>query len=281
MHVVLVHIGNILPSYLSDCIKQIRYFVSVPIHIIIDHQHITELKLKTLNLKDIHFMELEGIPTSDIHNTFVNGTLLSQGFWRSASERFFYLYEYCLLKNLEDVVHIENDNLIYYDFNKCKEFFSTKPLWAVFDADQRCIPSFVYIRNVQAIKELASSFLKSRNMNDMDTIAMFRDQNPDYIGCLPIITNYISDIPVRYIEHAASFGVLFDGAAVGQFIGGIDKIHNKGNTEGFINETTIFQCDKALVEWRIINDRRVPYLNGLPLVNLHIHSKELKHWMSI
>jgi len=281
MNIILVHIGNILPSYLSDCIQQLRYFISVPIHILIENIHIAELKLKTLHLTDIYFMGLEDIQKSEIHNKFIAQTLLSHGFWRSASERFFYIHEYCLLKNLENVVHIENDNLLYYDFNKCKEVFCTKPLWAVFDADHRCIPSFVYIKNVQAIEELASFFLKNPGMNDMTTIAMFRNQNPDYIGCLPIITEYITDLPSRYIEHAAKFGVLFDGAAVGQFIGGIDKIHNKGNTEGFINETTIFQCDKASIKWHTINDRRVPYLNGLPLVNLHIHSKELKRWMSI
>jgi len=114
----------------------------------------------------------------------------------------------------------------------------------------------------------------------METIAMFRAYNPDFIGCLPIITNYVSDIPKRYTENANTFGVLFDGAAVGQYIGGIDKIHNKNDTSGFINETTVFQCDKAKVEWRYADGLRVPYLNGLPLVNLHIHSKELHRWMS-
>jgi hypothetical protein len=109
---------------------------------------------------------------------------------------------------------------------------------------------------------------------------MFRQCNPEFIGCLPIITNYIDPLPSRYYEHAHTFGVLFDGAAVGQYIGGIDKIHNKGNTEGFVNETTVFKCDKAKVEWRQLNSLNIPYLNDLPLVNLHIHSKELERWMS-
>jgi hypothetical protein len=278
MTVVLVHIGDTLPTYITDCIQQLRYVTSVPIHVLIAHQHIEALE-KSVGT-DIHTMGLEDIPKTGIHYEFIKKTSLSQGFWRSASERFFYLYEYCLLKNLEHVIHIENDNLVYHDFSKYINIFSTKPLWAVFDAEKRCIPSFVYIRNASAIEELAKFFLAGYDTNDMETIAMFRAYNPDFIGCLPIITNYVADIPNRYTEHANTFGVLFDGAAVGQYIGGIDKIHNKNDTAGFINETTVFQCDKATVEWRHADGLRVPYLNGLPLVNLHIHSKELHRWMS-
>jgi hypothetical protein len=280
MQVVLVHIGNSLPTYLLNCIQQLRHFVSVPVHVLLERQHINTFNTMIANLPNIYCVGLEDIPKTSIHYEFMNRSSLSHGFWRSASERFFYLYEYCLLKNLTNIVHIENDNLIYYDFTKFLDIFSTKPLWAVFDAEHRCIPSFVYIRNADSIKELAEFFLTNNTANDMETLAMFRQCNPEFIGCLPIITNYIDPLPSRYCEHAQTFGVLFDGAAVGQYIGGIDKIHNNGNTEGFINETTIFKCDKAKVEWRQLNSLNIPYLNDLPLVNLHIHSKELERWMS-
>jgi len=149
MTVVLVHIGDTLPTYITDCIRQLRYITSVPIHVLIARQHIESLE-KSVGT-DIHTMGLEDIPKTSIHYEFIKKTSLSQGFWRSASERFFYLYEYCLLKNLEHVIHIENDNLVYHDFSKYINIFSTKPLWAVFDAEKRCIPSFVYIRNASAI----------------------------------------------------------------------------------------------------------------------------------
>jgi hypothetical protein len=118
MQVVLVHIGNSLPLYLLNCIQQLRHFVSAPIHVLLERQHMDKFNTMIMNLPDIYCIGLEDIPKTSIHYEFMNGSSLSQGFWRSASERFFYLYEYCLLKNLTNVVHIENDNLIYYDFTK-------------------------------------------------------------------------------------------------------------------------------------------------------------------
>jgi len=281
MNVVLVHIGENLPSYLIHCIRQFRYFVSVPIHVLLERKLIETFKSQSASITNLNIFALEDIPKTANHYKFIQQSSLSKGFWRSASERFFYIHEYCLLKNLENVIHTENDILVYYDFTKCLETFLTKPLWAVFDAERRCIPSFMFIRNSSAIEELANFFLSDREANDMLTIAMFREVYPEFIGSLPIIKNYVTDIPKRYTEYADAFGVLFDGAAVGQYIGGIDKIHNSGDTTGFINETTIFQCDKVPVEFRIDNGFKVPYLNGMPLMNLHIHSKELYRWMSI
>jgi hypothetical protein len=77
-----------------------------------------------------------------------------------------------------------------------------------------------------------------------------------------------------FTRHAKEFNCLFDAAAVGQYIGGVDPRNISGNTIGIINETSVFKCNKAKVQW--INN--IPHLNNLPLVNLHIHSKDLKRW---
>jgi hypothetical protein len=148
----------------------------------------------------------------------------------------------------------------------------------VFDAENRCIPSVVFIRHPTVMDELMVLFVESakRNENDMTTLAKFRQIYSEHIGSLPIIANYKEPISARYTEHASLFGALFDGAAVGQYLGGVDTIHNKGNSDGFINETTVFQCDKVSLEWR----NQKPYMNNYPLVNLHIHSKDLQRWCS-
>jgi len=234
------------------------------------------------DVSDLVLVPLETIPATPEHTAFRQASVLPSGFWQSTSERFAYLYDYCTSANLSNTIHLENDIMLYYDISQRLPQFITKPMWAVFDSEHRCIPSVLFFRHSTVMGDFMKTFVQCarQNKNDMETIAYFRKTHPDQIGALPIITNYSEPIPAMYTEHASTFGVLFDGAAVGQYLGGIDTIHNKHNTDGFINETTVFQCNKATVEWTYNQGKKVPYLNGLPLVNLHIHSKDLQRWSS-
>ena len=92
---------------------------------------------------------------------------------------------------------------------------------------------------------------------------------PERMKALPIARPpFVSS---EYTNHWDEFQCVFDAAALGQYIGGIDA---PGNTEGFVNESCVFEADKVDIEWR---DGR-PWAFGLPVVNLHIHCKNLKKW---
>jgi len=148
-------------------------------------------------------------------------------------------------------------------------------MWCVMDSKIRCIPSFLYFRDSHIISKLLDTCIKeaSNRANDMVALGKFRNDNIDQVGNLPIITSYTDQISEMLYDNVSKFKCLFDGAAVGQYIGGTDS--GKNDTVGFINETCEFKCNKVIIEWRDKN----PYLNGMPLVNLHIHSKDLKRWM--
>ena len=180
------------------------------------------------------------------------------------------------MNNYTDVFHIEYDNLVYVDFTEKLPIFQQKVMWCVLDAEDRCIPSFVYFKDASITERLLLFCIEgsAQGLNDMQTLANFAKNNSD-VGYLPIITNYCKPIPSKFYECADAFGFLFDGACIGQYIGGVDPRNTPGDTRGFINEKTIFQCDKATVEWK----QGKPWLNSLPLVNLHIHSKDLQRWV--
>jgi hypothetical protein len=271
---ILIHIGEEFPMYMNDCIEQINSVSQIPVHVLINQKHIVSLS------GNCTAVPLESIPIDELHQEFEDTTRLDPysrgGFWKYATKRFFYLYTYMNLHRLTDVFHIEYDNLIYLDFTPKLSVFQQKSMWCVLDAEDRCIPSFVYFKDEVILKRLLRCCIdgSSQGLNDMETLAQFQKENSD-VGCLPIITNYCEPIPCHYYQHADAFGFLFDGACVGQYIGGVDPRNTPGDTRGFINEKTIFQCDKAEVEWK----EGKPYLNLFPLVNLHIHSKELTRWM--
>lgn len=274
---VLVHVGDTFPEYINDCIKQVQTVSDIAIHLLISNKHIAKIKSSKVEL---YF--LENIAKSREHMFFEQKTKLDSefrgGFWRYATERFFYLYDHVAALDLHDVFHIENDNLIFSDFTKKLDVFQTKPMWCVMDAHNRCIPSFLYFEGKYILRTLVFSCLTEcdKKLNDMEALANFRNRNIHDIGTLPIINNYIEYIDPMYYENADKFGCLFDAAAVGQYIGGVDPRNIPGNTCGFINETCVFKCDKA----RVYNVGKNPYLNDMPLVNLHIHSKDLSRWSS-
>jgi len=273
---VLVHIGDHFPSYINECIEKVNSVSDTPIHVLLDRKHIPLLRGRVTPFP------LDGIHMDELHARFESMSILNDymrgGFWKFATKRFFYLYTHMKQQGLTDVFHIENDILIYMDFTEKLSLFQQKDMWCVLDSEERCIPSFVYIKNETILEKLLHTCIEcsSKGLNDMQALAKFAQQNST-VGCLPIITNYCSPLSEKFYQHAEAFGCLFDGACVGQYIGGVDPRNNPGDTRGFINETTVFQCDKVTIEWR----EGKPWLNSLPLMNLHIHSKDLARWMNI
>lgn len=278
MYLLLVHSGPEFPTYLNDCIAQARSVSNIPIHVLIDSIHVDKIK----DVKDITIVPLDSIPKDYFTKQYLSTCMLDvqfrNGFWRAASLRFFYIYNYVRTHDLRNVFHIEYDNLIYYDFTKLLPVFQTRPMSCVLDAPLRCVPSFVYWRDADALFDLVLSLLNAgaRGENDMIALARHAHAYPHKVLRLPIVTPDYAGIDAAYSSGLAEFGVLFDGAAVGQYIGGVDPRNTSGDTRGFINETTVFKCDRVRVTWR----NGAPFLNDVPLVNLHIHSKDLRAWIS-
>lgn len=282
MHLILVHSGPEFPTYLNDCVSQVRCISNIPIIVLMEPSHVSAV----VHVPGLTVVSLDSIPVDYFTAEYMRCTKLDaafrNGFWRAASLRFFYIHNYVKQHGLRDIFHIEYDNLIYQDFTRLLPVFQTRAMMCVLDAPSRCVPSFVYWRDADAVFDLVLSLLGAgeRGENDMTALAGHAARYPDRVGALPIITPDYG-APPQYSAGLADFGMLFDGAAVGQYIGGVDPRNAGGDTRGFINETTVFRCDRARVEWRTADDGlRRPYLNNYPLVNLHIHSKDLRRWMS-
>ena len=275
MNVVLVHIGDKFPEHLPYCLTQLQLFVKCPIHLLVNRVHLGKFNVPNI-------FALEDLEPCDEHNAFKSSFSLERGFWQYATERFFYLHEYCKLKNLKNIIHIENDNLIFYDFTKLQTQFECRPIWAIFDCENRAIPGLIYFRDSESLYPLVQHLVNSGSSgkNDMDAIADFRKNNPNLIDSLPIIANYVDPLPPMFHQHSELFGTLFDGAAVGQYIGGLDLVCGRGHCFGFINESSVFRCDKSTIEWVHEDGYKVLKLNGRRMVNLHVHSKDLRRWVS-
>ena len=282
MHLILVHTGPDFPTYLNDCISQVRCVSNIPIHVLIDFAHASQVAPAA----DLTVVPLDSLPDDVYTETYLRTSRLDaqfrDGFWRAASLRFFYIHTYARLHNLKDFFHIEYDNMIYQDFSRYLAAFRTRKMWCAIDSPQRCIPSFLYWQDSDAVFNVVLSLLSAApfGLNDMEVLAQHAQTYNKDIGVLPTITRDYPNIHPVFSAGSVLFGHLFDAAAVGQYIGGVDPRNIAGDTCGFINETAAIRCDQVTLTWRIVDGLSRPFLNGYPLINLHIHSKDLQRWSS-
>lgn len=298
---VYVHIGDTIPSYLETSIAQARLFnPTIPIYVIGNSHALANIDFSEHTVVLIH---IESLHLTEFHKTFIEKAT-SNGLWRYALERFLYIDDMIQQYNLKNVFHLENDVTIYFDLNEKLPVFEEcyfNMIAAVFDCDDRCIPSFVYFSNRIPSKKWAEYISKNglEGTNDMELFSKFKNfYNNKYANHLPIlIPSYSKDRPLfnllkqkansvqPYIRHLDKFQLIFDAAAIGQFFGGVDPVHGKYNT-GFINERCIFNPSYFNYEWKKDNENRwIPYISygekTYPIANLHIHCKNLQKFYSL
>ena len=292
---IQVHLGETFYGYIVASVRQIQKFNACPIYLVISKKHHAAVDALGVNL-----VFTEDLPHSMKHHIFDQTTTLNSdfrgNFCRFASERFFYIEEVMFKYQLNNVFHLENDNLLYCDVAESLPVFQQHyPIAAPFDNDARCIPGFMYFQHIDALSQLTYFMIEHIGPNDMTIIPMFRKQHglvqplpvipPDYAPPLRSTTGRTASTPGDYASHATDFHALFDAAAIRQYLGGVDPRNDPGDTVGFINEDALYQADRfSYVCQDDAAGRKIPYAvyNNHPyrLNNLHIHSKKLEHFLS-
>jgi hypothetical protein len=305
---VFIHLGPTLPPHLPTAISQARLFnPDCSIYLLANAETLQRNPLSH-DLRFVECISVETLPFSKIHKKFRAQSKLDKtfrnGFWTFTLERFFYLSALMQQRRLTDVFHIENDVMLYADLVQLLPIFQRHfphQIAAIFDNDLRCVPSFLYIAERKPLKKFLQRVANHVHQGgtDMEYLGKFRQEfEKQYIDSLPILPpNYpehhplispsgvVGTNPERYFHLFDEFQGIFDAAAIGQYLGGIDPIHTSRPTVGFINEAAIFDPSKLTFSWRKDEQgRKVPYLEfqsiSCPIYNLHIHSKNLTAFYS-
>lgn len=305
--VVFVHIGKRIPVHLEESIQQVQKFnPETPVFLLCNQMALESASPSLLATGVIpHF--LESLPCSAEHQRFKKESKLDttsmEGFWRYTSERFFYLHEFALQTGLKHLFHLESDVMLYRNLEEILPVFQEyyPGLGAPFDHDERCIPSFVYVRNEQALRPLIKLFVEGakKRQNDMQSLSEVRRRTgePKCVA-LPVVpleyvqqeamTNLLGSSTKErflYCRHVDLFASLFDAAAFGQFLGGINNLGGPDKRVGFVNETAVYSPLHFSFFWKKDEaGRNIPYASYHGQVyrinNLHIHSKELEKFRS-
>jgi hypothetical protein len=271
MKIILISITN-FQEYIIDNIKNLLLFENNDIVVITEKEFFYKLKDYPVQLIDKN--DLEDFNFNAISNLDKN---FRNGFWHLCSLRFFYLYSYIKNNNIENCVHLENDVMTYINFDELL-IHKLRKIYVTYDCETRVIPGIIFIPNYELFKPVIENY--NTRLNDMENLANF-DFEPFPIFPMELKNlSYIMNNINKYNKNFIIFNSIFDAAAIGQYLGGVDKRNIPGNTEGFINETCVIKYNNYKFYWIKENELYVPYIeinNKLlyKINNLHIHSKEL------
>jgi hypothetical protein len=113
----------------------------------------------------------------------------------------------------------------------------------------------------------------------MENLSQF---NENIILPLPIFPDF--DVSNKFTKLYNNFNCIFDAAAMGQYLGGVDKRNIQGDTRGFVNETCVIKYNNCSFYWIKKNNLFKPHilvnLQYIPIINLHIHSKDLQNFLA-
>jgi hypothetical protein len=181
--------------------------------------------------------------------------------------------------NINNVIHLENDVMLYYNCNVLTDNINQDKIFLPFDTFQRNIASVMYVPNHKIFANVLK--LYDINKNDMENFCRIY-QVSGLIDNFPIFIENKNESPeYQFVtKNFNKFNFIFDAAAIGQFLGGVDPRNIPGDSTGFVNETCIIKFDKYKLFWKIEDGIRRPFVevndNTYPIFNLHIHSKNLK-----
>lgn len=204
------------------------------------------------------------------------------GFWALASMRFFYIYEFMEQYNIDDVIHLENDVVVYYNCEEITKKVGRQFVYIPFDSLNRNVASIMYIPSSSVFKRILDNY--NYNLNDMENFSQIKSKT-NTIRNLPIFpSNNSPNAEIQFVsENFGKFGYVFDAAAIGQYLGGVDPRNCAGDTRGFVNETCVIKYDQFNFIWENVNEMKKPFIliNGMkfPVFNLHIHHKNLQDFV--
>ena len=255
--IIFVHLGAQPAPHLIDSIRQARRASrgSLVFAVLSEATTIAE------EARDAGAIILcaEGMQQTVEHMLFVSSVRRrlgkKKGFWRFATERFFYLESAMRQLLIQRCLHLESDNLIFFDPAEIGDTLSDlyPGLAAPFANDNLCIPGIVFVSNIAALHRLnvyiagrvaaeadarvcwyrprwLSGVRMGIGLHDMNILADFRSQyGPDALDVLPMVPpGYIgtrkSALPhtFNYSRGFDRLQMIFDAHTIGPYLDGLN-----------------------------------------------------------
>jgi hypothetical protein len=303
MIICLVYIGKV-PLYARYCVQQIRYYTQLPIYFITDDIQNASMLLHGFDVKYVNPSELNDKNIEEL-NTLKK--YFSETRWiRGREELFFtsflrlYLLENFMRKyNINDVFHLEVDNLIYSDPSSFNTIFSKKGISYLYEDKGRGCASIFFAKDVESLNHMNNTILEYVDMNggfnsEMHFLGRYAEEYEDRVNVLPHVPPEENNTTVskisenfEFVEQMMGKNWIFDSMSIGMWISGIDRIHSGGMIKRCKSPWITLDITNCKYEWKTSENGK-KYLVMITksgkeciIFNLHIHSKDLQPYMSM
>lgn len=287
MTIVLIHIGK-LPDYFWDCVEQIKRYHYGAVHAVVEREYAE----RCLAAGVTTVVPMDTLIDSNPVKAFEQTSFFHEygEFWDYTARRLFVLEELISRYHLSDVIHIENDVLIYGTRLPRKyRKVAVNPVGPKYATYAYC-----YIPDLTAIHAMNTRFLEILSegkevlnarygegmVNEMLIAKQLLDEG---------VVDFLPTVPSGpgsdnfYGFHKA----MYDGSAAGQYLGGIPSDPTPGRKEKnrYIGDQLISgDIDIIMKEPEGWIRYRYPVMRTKEgkehlLLNLHIHSKRLRDFM--
>ena len=305
MNIILIHIGNKKIDYIVNTFYQLLKYKNKNIFFLANKKIINQLKLYKI-CKKIKFYNLDKVEISKNHKVFLKKNNLDKkfgdGFWLKTLERFFFIESFCNKMKFKNIIHLENDVLIFDNLEKYEKIFVKNfNIGMTLLNKNLCVPGFLFFKNYKNLNFLCEYivskyrfFFQKKNKNDMRIFAEmyneFKNIKKNKIRLLPTMNSDLGKLvncdlkdKKPFYDYYKKFGVIFDACAIGQKIGGLDpKFHKfKGS---YINPFNIFDISDVEIIIKKNNKYKKPFLKInkklVPILNVHMHSKKTNFFLN-
>lgn len=301
MNIVYSFTGT-LPSYAVDTVYQTRLFYDGPIYFIVsDYENPLIEDLKRLNVIIIRHDIVMHNEFNHFIDTYYNKfvimhTLIGrEKLFIYSLERFFLLFNLMLQNNLENMFFMELDNLIYDNPINWLNSFLKSEISYMYDNYDRCSSGICFIKNTSILSEFCNYIFKyvtdvgtGEFITEMAALYRFYKQEEVHKSKIQFLPVHWLDTkyPKETYDTFSDYNSIFDAASIGIFIGGLDPYHTDGNiVVGSKGHWSLIDYTGYSYKWELDNEKRnIPYIydgtKWLKINNLHIHSKNLKPYIS-
>jgi len=295
MNIVLSFIGK-MPSYIIECVTQLRLFFKDSIYVI--YNDISDEIKNKLNELNVKMIEYETVISERFNNlqknvkfNKVNGLIGREELNKRSYERFYLLEELMKKHKLENIWFMELDIIMYVNPNDFLSTLKNYPYCYCYHDGDKCNGSIFYIKNVESLQQILKTFdthTRTDNMTEMYSLFIHLKNNPNDM-LFPLSFGSESN-KNNWMYYGLFNGYIFDGAIIGQYFFGVDPYHSNGiiNKQNIKDINKLYSFNDCVKIWNHIvewipdkNNLLFPYIREYPrgplkpIVNMHIHSKNL------
>ena len=295
MNYVLYHSGK-LPDHINDCISNIKDIDKKSnIYLCSDNpSHFNGVI--SVNSKEVISSQTKELIEKEIYK----GTNYeSNPLWQTSLIRIFILRDFVGKFELNDIIHFDNDVLVYVEGDNLKNLFSSNQTNITRTKTNVLVFGYSYFKNFQILDNLCNEIYQTI-LQEIKKDKWKKDPKNEMrlLGEVYKNKTHLFNILDSYPKKNSEY--IFDPAGYGQIIGGSHyrprrlvpkRFYRVGSNDnrkrylprgGWLDNsyeiTDKFLFDRSKIKFKKNRPTLINKSGEFKIVNLHIHSKELKKY---